>query len=168
MATARQYYTFRDAKNQTAVVGFYVTGGTIDDQNAGAAAIQVTLQALTNAHLEGGTGPAPIGPTAPVAGTNAVFANVEDKAAFVFDTATGAIHRLSIPAPKAAIFQADGETIDYGNAAVAAFVGAYVANAVTRDGAHITESIGGGRTRARTRRRFNVRTRNPALTGQGL
>jgi hypothetical protein len=168
MATSRQFYSFRDSKNQVATVGFYVSGAAIGDQNSAASAIQLALIPLTNAHLDGGTGPSPVPPAAPVAGANAVYANVEDKARFVFDTATGQVHKLSIPAPKASIFQADAETIDYANADVAAFVAAYTAGAVTRDGVRITESIGGGRIRSRTRRRFNVRTRNPALTGQGL
>lgn len=168
MPVARQTFTFRDSKNQTASLMFFVTGAAISDQNTAAAAIQNTLQALTNAHLEGGTGPSPIVPAAPTAGATAVYQNVEDKATFTFDTATGVVHRLSIPAPIAAIFQADGETVDYSNAAVAAFVTAYTANAVTRDGTRVTLSIGGQRKRSKTRRRFNVRTRNPALTGQGL
>jgi hypothetical protein len=66
-----------------------------------------------------------------------------------------------------AIFQADGETIDPGNALVVAFVAAFVANAVDRNGNAIGFGANGTRIRRRMRRRFTIFTKDPALTGPG-
>lgn len=154
--------SFRDAKNQVASLRGY------QDSPADVATNTViflpNFQAVSNAHVTWPGGVA----TAPVAGTAAVYGNVEDKAVFVFQDAAGSLHKYQVPAPIAAIFQADGETIDYANAAVGTLVTAFLSNFVTREGIALSASVGGYRRRSPAQRRFSIRTRNPALTGQGL
>src|SRR5205823_14601895 len=80
------------------------------------------LSAMSNAVIESAKGPETSVPVAVVAGAAATYENVEDKAQIVFTTATGVLHRYSIPAPISAIFLSDGETVDFGNSLVKQFV----------------------------------------------
>lgn len=182
-----QRTTFRDAKNQTATFGYYkVYDSTIVSDNAYRADVaetNVAWAALSNAAVQSVTGDQKSAPLPVQTGASGVqYEDVEDKVVFVFQTATGEIHRYQIPAPKSAIFQADGETVDFTNSlvklaiadALAATFGGTAPDAdvskpfCSRGGAAITVSVGGYRTRKKAIRRFNVFTRNPALTGQGL
>jgi hypothetical protein len=167
VAVAKQSYTFRDAKGNTARVSFYVTGATATLQATAANNIFVTLTPLTNAAFQSSSGPETAAPTEVIYGTNSEYANAEDKAIFTFQAANGSIHRLQVPAPIAAIFQADGETVDPANAAVVAFVAAFIANAVTSAGGAIGFGANGTRIRRKMHRRFSIFTKDPALTGPG-
>jgi len=159
-------FTFRDSKNQTASIHFYTASTQTTAQVETQIANMLTVTAaLSNATTTRNQGAAAV---APVAGTAAQFDDVEDKAVLVFQTAAGALHRYSIAAPKATIFQADKETVDYSNTDVAAFVTQLLTGTTSRDGNTVTASVGGTRKRVKAQRRFNIRTRNPALTGQGL
>lgn len=167
-AGARETVTYRDAKGNTARTSFYVAStGTLTAQNTAALAVLTALDALTNCALASATGPA-TNPALPVVyGTNAAYPSVEDKAIFTFTSAVGSIHRFQVPAPLAAIFLADGETIDPANTLVTAFTSAVVANTVSRDGVAITFGAFGTRIRRKMHRKFNIFTKNPALTGPG-
>lgn len=170
MPTFGQTVTYRDDKGQTSTVRFFVVANATQALAATAAAALIALMTpLTNAAVQAVRGPSNLSPVGVVYGTNAEFENVEDKAEFTYETAAGSIHRYQIPAPKASIFLADGETIDYTNSDVAAFDAAVKnGNYGSRDGTPITLSIGGSRKRVKIQRKFNVITRNPTLTGQGL
>lgn len=167
-AGARETVTFRDAKGNTARTSYYVSSTiSLTAQNTAANAILTPLIALTNAALAAATGPS-TNPALPVTyGTNAAYPSVEDKAIFTFTSAVGSIHRVQVPSPIAAIFLADGETIDPSNTLVTAFVSAYVANAVSRDGVAITFGAFGTRIRRKMHRRFSIFTKNPSLSGPG-
>jgi redox-sensitive bicupin YhaK (pirin superfamily) len=170
--TFGQSVTFRDDKGQTASVRWYVTAATQADAATDAAAQVGFMAALSNAAVQSVRGASNMSPAAVVYGTNADYEDIEDKASFVFETAAGSIHRYQIPAPKASIFLADGETIDFTNAAVATFVSNWIGlgpgPTSDRDGNGLAVSVGGTRTRVRQQRRFSTITRNPTLTGQGL
>jgi hypothetical protein len=155
---------FRDAKNQTSSVRFYVPGPAGTDAAGHLDALEALFAACTNAATWTEDDEA----FAPVPGASAVYENVEDKGVLVMQTSTGSIHRYSIPAPKAALFLADDETMDFTNGAVTALVGGLIAHACSRDGVALVSAVGGYRARTRTKRKFNIRTRNPILTGQGL
>jgi hypothetical protein len=158
-------YTFRDDKMQTAVVRLYMSGADTPSAATLSALNMLPLfQAVSNATVTTGRDHA----TANVAGVDALYESVEDKMVLVFQTAFGALHRYKIPAPKATCFLADGETVDYTNADVAALVAQFVAQASSRDGDNLSASVGGYRQRVKTQRKFNVFTRNPTLSGQGL
>lgn len=164
----KQTITWRDAKGNTARSTFYVaSGGTLASQNTAALAIINAMAPLSNAVQQAYNGPANAPATEVVYGTNAEFASVEDKAVFTFQTATGSIHRFQIPAPIAAMFLADGETVDPANTAVVTFTSAVVANAFTRGDEAITFGAFGTRVRRKMHRKLTIFVKNPALSGPG-
>lgn len=165
MPVAKQNYTFRDAKGNTARFSFYVSGATATLQATAAGNVSSALTPLTNAHLQAGSGPDTRPPSEVVYGTNAEYASVEDKAMFVFQTAAGATHRYQVPAPIAAIFKTDGETIDATNTAVIAFVSAMIANATDANGNAIAFGANGTRLRRKIRRRLNIFVKDSSLSG---
>lgn len=167
MAVAKQSYTWRDAKGNTARTSFYIQGANATAQATAANAIFSTMGALTNAAFQSSSGPETAAPTEVVYGTNAAYASVEDKAVFTFQTAHGSLHRIQIPAPVAAIFLADGETVDATNTAVVAFTSAFVANACDSDGVTIGFGAFGIRQRRKTRRKLSIFTKDPSLSEPG-
>lgn len=169
MAVFGQSVTFRDDKGQTATVRFFVNNTTQALAATSAALVVTALAACSNAAVQAVRGPSNMSPTALVYGTDAEFEDIEDKAVFVFETAAGSIHRYMVPAPKASMFNTDGETIDFSQTEPDALRSQMIGQSVcSRDGNVLTISIGGTRLRKPQQRKFSVITRNPALTGQGL
>ncbi len=121
LVPVKQNVTFRDSKNQTSSVSWWtindtttsrdVVGSDADNKVASLAALSNAVIASTHGFHEGP-------PTAVVSGSSAQYGEIEDKAVFTFQTAAGEIHRYQVPSPKAAIFQADGETVDFSVAIV--------------------------------------------------
>jgi hypothetical protein len=165
MAVAKQNFTWRDSKGNTARMSFFVNAATAALQAVAANNIFVTIGPLTNAAFQSSSGPETAVPTEVVYGASSVYETVEDKAVFTFQTAAGGIHRFQVPAPLEAIFLADGETVDPANTAVVAFVAAVIANATNRNGNAIAFGANGVRKRVKLRRRLNIFLKNPALTG---
>jgi hypothetical protein len=182
---SRQTATYRDSKNQTTQVLWWTiqdTGVSRDVIGSDAVNKVASLSALSNAALVSAHGFDEIMPTAVVSGSQSQYSEVEDKAVFTFQTALGEIHRYQVPCPKVAIFQADGETVDFTNGLVKQFIADWLAVAFSgtnptanttlpvcsRGGIALTVSNGGIRKRVAIQRKFNTFTRNPALTGQGL
>lgn len=163
-----QSFTFRDDKGQTAVVRMFLTAADAAAANTAGSDIASTIAPLSNAALQGSSGAYTSTPAANTYGANAEYERVEDKAVLTFQTAVGSIHRYKVPAPKVAIFLADGETVDPANALVIAFVADMLAAGASRDGVALSSFIGGTRDATRLKRKFNIFTRNPALTGPGL
>lgn len=178
-----QSYTFRDNKQQTARVNMFIlnTGAlTATQLQTNAGNILNDLQGLSNAVLESAKGPFTSVPVAVTAGAAATYETVEDKAQFVFTTATGILHRYDVPAPLAAIFLADGETVDFTNSLVKQFVADMInatfsgtavsagqtAGACSRNAEALSGAVGGIRIRKRLQRKFNIYTRAPS-GGQG-
>jgi hypothetical protein len=157
-------YTFRDSKGQTAHVRLYINQGGAASLQVQSATTASALAALTNATVRDPLADA----TLLDYGTTAQFASVEDKATLSFVDTKGDIARCSIPAPKSTIFLADLETVDATVAGVATFIGLWTSgNIKNRDGQSTWEYLGGIRNRRRTQRRFNIWTKNPALTDEG-
>jgi hypothetical protein len=167
--TLPQTASFRDAKGQTATVKFFVHAADEPTALTDAQAIVTALAdaALTNAALQNAKGAYTTQPTVNTYGTNAVYETIEDKAMLTFETASGAIHRYQVPAPVAAIFLADDETVDPANAKVTALTAAMIGKACSEDGVLIASYIGGIRIRKKLKRKFNIFTLNPAETGPG-
>lgn len=165
MATFPEAFTYRDDKGNTARVSYFVTDSTLALAATDMSNLAPLQLALTNAVLATAKGPYTTSPAAAGYGANADFEACEDKAVMTFVTSTGALHRYQIPAPKSAIFLADGETVDPANTDVAAYTAGVIANKVSsRDGALITAFIGGTRARRKLNRRLNIYTKNPQLT----
>lgn len=174
MAVFPQTTTYRDAKGQTAVMKLYVSAADAAAASAAGQNIITALNALTNAANNGSRGAFSSAPAANVYGTDAPYPTIEDKATFTFQTAVGSIHRYQLPAPLTAIFRPDDETVKSPNGAGDAqeillnnLVTAMVGHACSRDGVLIDSWIGGVRQRRKMRRRFNIFTLNPDLTGPG-
>lgn len=165
MAAVVEILTWRDAKGNTARTKFYVNGTTLTADDTAARAVFNAMTPISNAHLQAAVGAATISPTEVIYGTNADFPSIEDKAVFTFQTAAGAIHRLSVPAPISSIFLADGETVDQTNTAVVTFTSAVVANCVSQGDQAIAFGGFGIRKRVKNRRKLNMFIKDPTLTG---
>lgn len=161
----KETLTWRDSKGFTATSSFYVGGATVANEATAAEAIATAMAAITNAHLQIAKGPYGFSPTEVIYGTNAAFPTVEDKAIFTFQTSTGGIHRYQVPCPLGSIFLADGETVDATNTLVTAFTSAITSNALTASGEGVTFGGFGTRIRRKQRRRANIFTKDPTLTG---
>lgn len=136
MATQRRTVVWVDASGRTT--------GTLLTTVAGAAAVQAALEAKSNAapqaywegDLEVTAGPSPV---------SATFPSTRDGAALVFETASGTLVTVRIPAPVASIFMADGETVD--NSQITSIIAQVIADVVTSDGVVITQYVAGRRVR---------------------
>ena len=164
-ATALRYsYVFRDAKGQTARMRVMIGDATVTAINTDANNGLTLLQACSNAFV-----------SVPqdyhklhTYGTNATYANVEDKAQLTFISQQGTIVRFQLPAPKAASFNTDGETV----LASETNIGPLLVWFTTYVYENITDSsalsyVGGIRVRRRFQRRFNIFTKDPTLGGEG-
>jgi hypothetical protein len=155
-------YAFRDAKGQVATMRVRIGGATEAAVTASAATLKGHLAAVTNASVRSVQEDPPV----VVYGTAATYQDVEDKVEMVWQQpSTGAIHRYKIPAPLTAIFLADGETPNPGNAAYAAVItdfGTFVYGTILDTGP--LQYLGGIRTRSRFQRRANLLTKDPTLT----
>jgi len=156
-------FNFRDAKGQVSHLRQYVIFTTGTAWVTAMQTLRTDVAALSNASVTSEDE----APLANAYGATGQFQNVEDKAVMVFQSSVGALHRYQIPAPKAAIFLADLETVDAANTDVAAWAAAVVANVFDRNGVAIAGFIGGQRARRKNQRRFSIWTKNPALTGPG-
>jgi hypothetical protein len=112
-------------------------------------------------------------------GSSGNYDDAEDSAVLSFATANGTVGRISIPAPKSAIFLADLMTVNPAQTDVAAFVTAVTSGAVldpvssvtisgwygsTKSGAYYATLLGGLRVRRRTRRKMNIWIKDPTVT----
>lgn len=158
-------FSFYDSKNFVSKSRyFWSPASTLATVGAFALGMTPLLQALSNANTFDPLGAA----AAPVQGSGAEFPTAEDKMEITFQTASGALHRYQIPAPKSAKFLADNETVNFADTDVTAYVNYVIANVSSRDGDPITAAVGGMRVRVKLQRKFNIRSRNPLTTGQGL
>lgn len=156
--------SYRDSKGHIGKVRYHVANtGTLITQGAAADAVLVAIGAISNAALQSASGPATTAAGPVVYGTTADFAAVEDKAVYTFSAADGSLHRVQVPAPKIAIFEVDTVTVDAAQTDSAAFITAYLANAVTSAGAAITAFVGGIRQRRKLQRKLNIYIKVPEL-----
>jgi len=97
-----------------------VTRQTVIRSLAGASAIWTAAQAASLAEVLQ-TWESPLGPTVGAAATGNYQSN-KMAASLTFQTASGSILRLTLPAPSLSVFLADGVTIDPANALITALV----------------------------------------------
>ncbi len=142
------------------------------------AGLGAAIPAASNANWEGASGPYSF-VSVPAYGTASTYQDVEDKATLSYLGGSGTLHKLSVPAPKSAIFLADAETVNKANALVAAITAAMILVSGTafvsdRGGIAYTATpfIGGMRTRRRFQRRRGVtlplNRKSPGPGGPGL
>ncbi len=160
---AEYAYRFRDAKGMTARMLVVIGDASAAALDVDAGTLKTSLAAVSNANV------------AIVSrdydlfayGTAADYRDVEDKAVLTFVAADASLHRFQLPAPKTAIFLADGETVDAANAAIVTLVGNFTSFVYSKPGSLMGTFLGGIRIRRKLHRRFNIYTKNPALTGPG-
>lgn len=180
-------FTFRDAKGQTRRITICYT--TSETSGVSAAMVNqvdglvTTLQTLTNAHVTcesafqvGGSAQSGV-----TYGTAADYQSVADQVKLYYLTVDpegdpSPTAQISIPAPKASIFEADGVTVNPTNTLVAGLntqlnVGAAVATNVvgcSRNGLPFATFIGGVRVGKKLTRRFTKYTLDPTLSIAGI
>lgn len=168
---SRVGFSYRDVKGFSQTVRVFVSFDNTADGIALMNSLVAPISGLSNAAFNGGQGIGLAIPSSFLYGANAIFSTIEDKAIFTFGDTSGALHRWQIPAPKDAIFLADGETVDPANGLVVSFVTAFTTAGAgpsfvsSRAGQQITHFAGGIRIRRRIRRRINIFTLDPTLTG---
>lgn len=191
MAVTAQWclsFTFRDSKGQTRKITLCYSG-----ENAAAGPLQAyaidssqqvvpLLQALSNAHVQQGLnldgGSAQLGVTW---GTAAEYQSVSQQAKLYYTTTDQAgvpqgSSSITIPAPKASIFLADGVTVDPGNAAVLALNAVVLTPAplaatwglATKTNDQFNTFIGGVLIGKKLSRKWTKFTYNPELTVRGI
>lgn len=166
---AKQTYTFRDARGYTSPVRLVLASDTEADLVTTATGLVALFNACSNAVIVSAIGPYSLEMTGAY-GTNSEYANVVDKANVVMQASDFTLHKVGIPAPiLTACFFADGETVDPEATELAALIAA-LTNATShavapRSHAPFSTALGGMRTRSKNRRRTNIRTLSPDLSG---
>lgn len=167
--------SYRDARGQLGRTSFFLDSRNTPIEGYTAQFIANDISALSNAAFQSAKGPWTSDAAAVVYGTTEEFPDVEDKAILTFSTATGALHKISVPAPVSTMFYVDGETVDIEDPAVQQLVAdvtfttymgtppttgvAYAL--VSRDGNPLTMFIGGQRVRRRFQRKLTIYTKDP-------
>lgn len=176
MPLFRQRFTYRDDRGQTATIGTYLSADTLAHANTYAAALSPLISACIAAALQSANGPYFVQNTLTY-GTSPggdILVPIEDKLVLSAQCANAQPWRLSLPSPLETCFLADGETGDAAQADVAALVSyltvddANGARACNLAASKVNLVYGLSRVRRRVRRRFNLITKNPLLTGPGL
>ena len=162
---------YKDAKGQTGAFRFYVTAANPADLVAVEQGVQTATAAITNALLfsipGGWDGLEATGEL----GNTGTYQDITLKANMTFVDTNGAIHRYQIPAPKLAIFEADGVTVDGDQTDVAAWVTAMLfayagpSNVCSRSGHALSNFVGGTLLKRKQRRRLNIFIEDPQLEG---
>lgn len=163
---ARTVVTFRDARGFTAQHRFYVDYNDGGNQFTRAGNIYSDLAGLSFAAVQRAGGAVTTVGTDIAYGTASMYPAVQDKLEAVFITAEGAQVRYLIPAPKRALFLADGATADPGNGALSAWAAAIIANhACAAHGGLIVRFVGGRLVRSRKPSRLSSYTLRPDFSG---
>lgn len=191
MAVTAQWclsFTFRDAKGQTRKITLCYNAEGAANSNLQSYAIdsaqQVVpvLQALSNAHVQQelnlGGGAAQAGVTW---GTAANYQSVATQARLYYLTSDpggdpSPTATITIPAPVASLFLADGVTVDPTNTAIAAFNAVALTpppltntwGLATKSGLQYTTFIGGILIGKKLSRKWTKYTYNPELTVRGI
>lgn len=154
-------YSFRDARGQVSRMRVLIGGASTSAVETASQTLKGLLAAASNAHV---WLPNQDGPTH-TDGAAAVYQNVEDKASLTFLDPAGKVHRFRLPAPIAANFQADGETVN----ASATAMSALLTNMETVCYGQPTDTaplvyVAGTRSRVKMIRKVNVFTLDPTET----
>lgn len=99
-------------------------------------------------------------------GTNAEYSDIGMKARLVFADSSGALHAISIPAPKLAVFMTDQYTVNAAQTNIAALITLVNGGSVLFGKQALTGTYVNGFFQDRRRKRaINPRTKNPAGSG---
>lgn len=167
VATLPVTYGFRDSKGQVAHMRVIVGAATVAAVYTNIVALGTLIAAVTNASVFNNLDANQADKES--YGTTATYPDIEDKMVLTYKDAIGHLHRYQVPCPKSAEFLTDGETVDQAETNMAALNTAFntYVYGFFNDTAPLTY-LGGTRVRRKLQRRFNIFTRNPALSGPGL
>lgn len=168
--------TLVDARGQRGKTGSHLSylntsAATRGDAQLLASNLLSLVSACSNGAVVAGTGLASATYMPNLLGTAATYETVEDKAVLVYLTLAGTLHRLEIPAPIAAVFLADQETVNKAQANIAALTAAMTATTGAgnfpsdRSGIAFGSLIAGFRSRRRWQRKTTIWTLTPDLAG---
>lgn len=152
---------FRDAKGDTSRLTVLVGGADEAGVEANYTTLRNHVEAISNCGVNDDNNPVPLIPY----GVQAVYENVEDGALLTFqDPTNGSLHRYKIPAPKAAIFLADGETVNQAQADIVSLISDFETFVY---GAYLAPSpltyLAGVRVRRKMHRRMTIFTKSGNL-----
>lgn len=159
-----------DAKGAQSRVKYFISVDTIANGDTVLGQFNTALDACTNASRFSTPGLGGGLTLSGTYGTAAEYDSVTDVAILEAIDSAGSIHRFSIPAPKAAIFQADKIAVDFTNTDVAALVNVIVNGAdntafiSTRAGLQFSSVPTGARVKKRNRKRYTGFTKASDLT----
>lgn len=168
MATVMGGVTFRDDRGLTAKARFFSTygggGETIANGLTRLEAVATALVACSNAEPASSFGVLEGVYVSAAFGADANYESCSDVCHLTFGiTDSKSLVRISIPAPKETIFQADGLTPDSADTTLAALITAVQDNAANQDG--LTGLIyKAGRRIKRNRKQLNSSLKSAALT----
>lgn len=121
------------------------TRATLLTTAAGATAVMNEIQGVTNAVFQQNwEGPLATFSAPPIA---AQFQSVRDWAILTFATSVGGLLTITVPAPIAAMFKADLETVD--PAAIAALIAQVISDVVDINGNPVVSYVGGVRVQSK-------------------
>jgi len=103
--------TLRDYRGKLATTSVVLTSDTAANLLTAAATFQTDFIACSNAVLDHQSGLEYSVEVAASYGAAAEYASVEQKAQLTFVAADGSIHKISVPAPKVAVFATDMVTV---------------------------------------------------------
>jgi len=159
---------FRDARGFLYYERFYTQAADPATAAGQATAFFALIFPLSNADAEKGTGVLLL-PTYPASrGSTDPYSSGTVKLVLVFQDAYGDAHRFQLPSPKAALFLADGLTLDQTQTPFVNFLAGIAANnIVSRDGVGLITFLGGFRKIGKQKRKLTQDVLAPSLANQG-
>jgi hypothetical protein len=153
----------RDARGDEYHFRYYVSAADIPAAVTAATAVYTALGAATNAAICRAWGFVNTNNLTPYGGTGN-YQDKEDQAKLVFQNNALQLVSYTVPAPKAAMFLADGETVDPTAATLGYnLAAALAANATDKFGVTLANWLGGKRLRRRAQKKVTAWTRTPGL-----
>jgi hypothetical protein len=164
-----QSYSLRDARGRVGWIKTYINWATLAGAAGQGSALAGVLPGATNAALQSARGPYTTAPTAPTYGAALQWAGIDDVVRLFMRTAAGTIFKFDIPAPRSAMFLADGETGLLSSGALKTIGDRLVtSHFCDRDGHDFLALVFAVRTRRRDRRHLSIYQKNALLTGPNL
>lgn len=163
-----QVFTWADSRGFTGDTTFFVTGTDQIDAGIHAHNILDLIEPMTTARFLGARGAYNTSPVNEFPGTDGQYNNIEQRLSLVFQTGERNPIALTLPCPAKQLFLDDQQSLDLLNpslaAAIAGIPGERLCN---RGGQEAVEFAGGTRYSEPTRRKSNIRIKNPDETGPG-
>lgn len=150
MAANRLLIMCRTYGGPVARCAVLVAAAVLDPSGAAVTAIRTALDAISKTQQTKASITAPGNYSSTSAAGD--YEDDQDKATFTFLDSAGKYHTFKVPAPNAAIFQANKMDVDLTNASVIAFETYVTLNFISKTGASFVSLVGGKRVRFKSGR----------------